>query len=190
MSRLPPLRPADLDHNQAAVWERLIESRGDGLVGADGGLVGPFNAFVHAPEVGANLASLGRHLRFGLSVERRLVELAICTVGARWKCEFEFWAHRPMAIDQGIEPSVLEALRQGRQPDFERNDEAIVHAVTIALVTEGSVDDDLYGQAEDLLGPTGLVELVSLVGYYCLISLMLNLFTVEVPGADAPIFAD
>ncbi len=60
-----------------------------------GALTGPFNAFVQAPDVGRHLTSLGQVLRFETSIERRLPELAIITVGAHWKAEFEWWAQPP-----------------------------------------------------------------------------------------------
>lgn len=68
---------------------------GQALVTDQGALTGPFNAFVHAPDVRRHLTSLGQVLRFETSIERRLSELAIITVGARWKAEFEWWTQPP-----------------------------------------------------------------------------------------------
>ena len=45
---------------------------------------GPFNAWVTAPGIGGRLADLGAALRFESSIERRLLEVTIITVGARW----------------------------------------------------------------------------------------------------------
>ena len=67
MSRLPYLRHQDLDTDGRAVWDGVVGSRSGQLVNEQGGLIGPFNAFVHAPEVGRNLSSLGRVIRFGTS---------------------------------------------------------------------------------------------------------------------------
>lgn len=189
MSRLRKLRRAELDDDQTALWERIAGTRG-GLALGDGGdeLMGPFNAFVHAPGVAKHLTALGQHLRFGLSFDRRLIEVAVCTVGARWKSEFEFWAHRPMAIEHGVDPAVLEAMRRGETPTFIHDDERIVYDVAVALTTDGAVGDELYRSAEEMLGEAGMVELVALVGYYCLISLMLNLFEVPLPPDEQRIF--
>jgi len=54
--------------------------------------------------------------------------------------------------------------------------------VTIALLEHHRLDDDLYARARERLGQTELIELVTIVGYYCLVSLTLNAF--EVPLAD------
>jgi 4-carboxymuconolactone decarboxylase len=187
MTRLSFLTGADLDDEQAAVWAALVDSRGGGvdLFDGNGALVGPFNSWIHAPKIGRRLSSLGALLRFRTSLDRRLSEVAICTVGAHWQAEFEFWAHAPMAIEHGVSESVIEALRAGEQPEFERDDERIVHAVVHQLLNDHRVDDRTYAAARELVGEQGLVELVSTVGYYCLISMVLNLFEVALPDGEA-----
>ena len=87
--RLPYLRREDLDDAGLKVWDALVDSRGQHLVNEAGGLVGPFNAWVHAPGTGRRLSGLGATLRFETSLERRLLELAIIVVAAHWRAEFE-----------------------------------------------------------------------------------------------------
>jgi 4-carboxymuconolactone decarboxylase len=166
----------------------LATSRGPELVNAEGGLVGPFNAWVTAPETGRRLADLGGHLRFTTSIERRLLELAIVTVGAHWKAEFEWWAHSRMAREHGVSDPVLDALARGDTPSFDRRDEEVVHAVASQLVTGGRVDAATYEATRDLLGDQGMVELVSLCGYYTLVSFTLNAFAVPLPPGAIPVW--
>ena len=47
---------------------------------------------------------------------------------------------------------------------------------------------ETYAAAQRLLGDTGLVELVSLCGYYTLVSFLLNAFTVPLPPDAAPMW--
>ncbi len=193
MTRLRTLTRSELSDEQAELWDGINDSRGGGgldLLDEHGGLVGPFNAFVHSPKIGKRLSSLGGLLRFRTSVERRLSEVAICTVGAHWHSEFEFWAHAPMALDNGVSPLVIDALREGRRPQFDRDDERIVHAVTSQLLNDRRVDAHTFAEGEQLLGETGMVELAALVGYYCLISMVLNLFEVPLAPGEAPIWSD
>jgi 4-carboxymuconolactone decarboxylase len=189
MTRLRPLTRAELSDEQGELWDSIVDSRGGGgldLFDQDGGLVGPFNAFVHAPKIGKRLTSLGGLLRFRTTIDRRLSEVAICTVGAQWHSEFEFWAHAPMALEHGVPQGVIDALREGRPPEFARDDERIVHAVTSQLLTNRRVDDATFADGEALLGETGMVELAALVGYYCLISMVLNLFEVPLAPGETP----
>ena len=185
MSRLPDLRRDQLDPAGQEVWDLVVGTRGGQLVTSAGGLAGPFNAFVHAPHAGRHLAPLGAALRFGTSIERRLTEVAIITVGSRWKAEFEWWAHARMAREQGVPEAVVDAIGRGDDPPFTADDERIVYAVARELTLSGQLSQESYTTAHGLLGDSGLVELVSLCGYYTLISYLLNAFAVPVPpGAE------
>lgn len=186
MSRLPYLRRDDLDPDRQAVWDTVVGSRGDQLLTGQGGLSGPFNAFVHAPDVGRHLTALGRVLRFETSIERRLSEVAIITVGAAWKAEFEWWAHAQMARKHGVPDAVVDAIGRGDDPPFEAEDERTIYAVARQLTGTGRVNEEAYAAARALLGDAGLVELVSLCGYYTLISFLLNAFAVPLPPGATP----
>jgi 4-carboxymuconolactone decarboxylase len=181
MSRLPYVHYEDLDADGQKVWDGVVGSRGSQLVNADGGLSGPFNAFVTAPDVGRRLSALGATLRFGTSIERRLSEVAIITVGARWKSEFEWYAHSAMAREHGVPDAVVDAIGRGEDPPFTAGDERVVYTAARQLAQDGHLDGTAYAAAQQLLGDAGLVELVSLCGYYSLISFVLNAFDVGLP---------
>jgi 4-carboxymuconolactone decarboxylase len=189
VSRLPLLRRDDLNSDGQRVWDGVVGARPNELVNADGGLIGPFNAFLHAPALGGRLASLGALLRFETSIERRLSELAIITVGARWKAEFEWWVHARMAREHGVSDAVIDAIGAGEDPPLEAADERAIYAVVRQLSFTGQLDQDAYDAAQRLLGDPGMVELVSLCGYYALISYLLNAFDVALPASASPRWA-
>jgi len=155
-------------------------------VTAEGGLAGPFNAFITSPDAGRRLSSLGATLRFGTTIERRLSEIAILTTGARWQAEFEWWAHAPMAREHGVADAVVDAIGRGEDPPFEADDERAVYTVARQLGQTGHLDQAAYVAAHRFLGDAGMVELVSLCGYYTLISFLLNSFAVPLPPGVAP----
>ncbi len=190
MSRLPFITNDNLDEHQRAIWDGVTGgSRGPGsqFITAEGGLAGPFNAAMHAPNSGRRVVSLGAALRFETSLEPRLLELSICTVGAHWKSNFEWFAHRPLAERAGVTVEVLDAIERGEQPEFTEADEQAVYAVTRALLVSGRVADAEYAAAHAVVGDQGMVELTQVVGFYCLISFSLNAFEVALPpGNDAP----
>jgi 4-carboxymuconolactone decarboxylase len=190
VNRLPYLRYDELTADGQAVWDGVVGTRGDQLVNPEGGLVGPFNAFVHAPGVGRYLSALGATVRFGTSIERRLSELAIITVGARWKAEFEWWAHARMARRHGVPDAVVDAIARGDEPPFAADDERVIYAATSQLVRTGRVAQEAYDAARELLGDAGLVELVSLCGYYTLVSFVLNAFDVPLPPGVEPTWGE
>lgn len=182
MTRLTSLRNDQLDDRGKTLWDAIAGTRGSSVIDPQGGLAGPFNAWLHAPEVGTAMSKLGSILRFEMSIDRRLIELAIITVGARWQAEFEWFAHAAMAKEHGVTEGVIDAIGEDRIPDFELDDERAVYAVAHQLVRTGRLDDDVYGPAAALLGEQGTVELVTLCGYYTLISFTLNAFEVPLPA--------
>ncbi len=186
MTRLPYLHRDELDAEGQRTWDTIVGTRGSQLITSEGGLAGPFNAFIHAPHVGQHLTSLGAVVRFGTSIERRLSEVAIITVGARWKAEFEWWAHARMARRHGVPDAVVDAIGRGEDPPFAADDERTVYTAARQLTQTGRLSQDAYDAARQLLGDTGVVELVSLCGYYTLISFLLNAFAVPLPPGAQP----
>ena len=186
MTRLRPLTRTELSGNQATLWDDITQSRAVASPESDT-LMGPYDAFVRVPDLGRHMWSWGAHVR-STSIEPRLSELAICIVGAQWRSDFEFWAHAPKAIDLGIGPAVVDAIRDGRTPAFDRDDEHVVHAVTSQLLAQHRVHDATYADGVALLGETGMIELCAVIGYYCFISMTLNLFEVALPAGEEPIW--
>src|SRR5262245_57872944 len=142
MSRLPDLRKQDLDDERLQVWEAVCHVRGAETVNEGSGLIGPFNSFVHAPDAGRHLIELGSALHGRTTLPTHAIELAILTVGARWRAEFEWWAHVPRARASGIPEGVIDAIGSGTTPDFGNDDsgDRLIYDVTCQLVQTGRID--------------------------------------------------
>jgi 4-carboxymuconolactone decarboxylase len=187
--RLPGLRRDQLGQAGQQVWDNVVGTRPSRVVDETGRLTGPFNAFVHAPDVGRHLAELGTALRFSTSIQRRLTEVVIITVGSRWKAEFEWWVHARMARQHGVPDAVVDAIGRGEDPPFTADDERIVYAAASELSNSGQLGQAAYEAAHGLLGDAGMVELVALCGYYTAISFLLNAFAVPLPPGAEPMWA-
>ena len=190
MSRLPYVHRDDLDDDGRDLWDLFTETRGAAIVNEAGGLMGPFNPWVTASDIGRRLADLGTALRFRTSVARNLLEVAIITTGARWKAEFEWWAHARMAREHGVAPDVIDAISRGDDPPFTDDAERTVHAIATQLGQTGRIDDGTYAVGQALLGDRGMVEIVALCGYYTLVSFTLNAFEVPLPAGARPVWSD
>jgi 4-carboxymuconolactone decarboxylase len=176
--RLMPLAEDALDAQQRAFLERLNA----GPRGARGriGLVGPYGIWARAPHVGDPTQALGAALRFGTSLPENVKEVAICTVGAFHRAKYEFAAHRRLALRAGVDAAALDRLQAGLQPGL-AGDEAVAHAFTDELLRSHHPSDATFARARTAFGEAGLIELVTLVGYYCLVSHTLNAFAVDLP---------
>ena len=61
-----------------------------------------------------------------------------------------------------------------------------MHAVASQLALTGHLDQDAYDAGQRLLGDEGMVEFVTLCGYYTLVSFLLNAFEVPLPPGAEP----
>lgn len=154
----------------------------------EGRLAGPFEAFVRRPALGEHLINVGAVVRFESSLEPRLLELAITTVGARWRSEFEFWAHSRLALEAGISTEIIDALAAGEPPVFTNADEEAIYVYTMSLSRDGHVSQMIYDGAVAAVGVDSVVDLTHTIGYYGHISLLLNAFEVALPAAAHPRF--
>jgi 4-carboxymuconolactone decarboxylase len=186
MDRLPLRSRAELDDAGQVLYDELIASRGDRIVGETGGLRGPFNAWVQTPRLGTRLAALGLALRYETTLDRNLIELAILTVGSYFQAEFEWWAHSRMARRHGLGEDVIAALAAGHAPEFDDDKQRVVHQVASELVETGRLSQATHATARTHLEDVQLVELVTLCGYYTLVSFTLNAFDVALPPGSEP----
>ena len=196
MSRLAAVRPADATAAQREVIDAIAGGdRGRGrslesLLDGRGGLAGPFNAWVHRPDLGIVMQSLGERLRFHGNLPAAAREIAILTVGAKWMAEYEWWAHGRLGRRVGVSDETIDAIHRGERPPVSDPVEQTVYDVTAALLETGRVDPELYDAALARIGDGGLVEVVTLAGYYTLVSFTLNAFEVPLPDGEPYAFDD
>ncbi|MBV8457878.1 MAG: carboxymuconolactone decarboxylase family protein [Acetobacteraceae bacterium] len=153
------------------------------------GLRGPFNALLRSPELCDPVQRVGEYVRFRSSIPRKLNELAIIVTGRHWTAQYEFYAHRKMALEAGLAPGIADAIAEGRRPEGMDADEALVYDFITELLRTGQVPEALYRRAVDRFGERGVIDLVGAAGYYSLVSLVLNVAQVPLPAGVQPLLA-
>jgi len=179
MQRIPTLNPDDLDADQRAVYDAIAN-------GPRKGVRGPLAVWLHRPLLADRAQALGRYCRYDSSLPPRLSELAILFMGRYWLAEYEWAAHKPFALEAGVSPAVVDAIRDGLNPPFVQRDEALVFAFLTQLHAQRQVDDDLYAKLVEVIGKDGVVDLVGIAGYYTLISMTIKAFNVPPPAGATP----
>src|SRR5712671_6517330 len=160
--RFPELTPETMTDEQRQVAEAIQA----GPRGA--GLRGPFNALLRSPTLCDLVQRVGAYVRFGSSIPAPLNELAICMAGRKWGAQYEFFAHRRIGIEAGLNPAILDAVALGQRPADMNGDETIVYEFVTDLLSTGQVSDGRYSAAEGRFGERGIMDLVGAVGYYSL----------------------
>jgi 4-carboxymuconolactone decarboxylase len=180
MTRYPDLSPAELDVDQRRIHD-LISAGPRGSVG------GPFPALLRSPQLCERVQELGRLVRFESSLPGAVRELAILVTARHWQAQFEWYAHSRLARAEGVDQSVIDAVRDGDDTPLDDAALQLVRDFATTLLSVGRVPDEMHDRAVALLGERGVVDLVGTVGYYCLVSLILNVAEVPVPDDATPL---
>jgi 4-carboxymuconolactone decarboxylase len=183
MARYREITPAEMTSAQRRVHDLIVAGR-------RGRFGGPFQLLIRAPEICEHAAKLGEHLRWGTSLPDRLSELAIITTARFWRAQYEWYAHAPLAEKAGVPSGAVEAIRRGEPPNFEQKDEALVYRICTDLFKTQRLSDARFNEAVAVLGETGVVEVIAIIGYYTLIGNTLNVFQVPVPEGTTPPFPE
>lgn len=191
MARIEPLRPEGMTDAQREVYNALIGGkRGAGIKAPDGTLIGPFNAMLLNPALGNRVQSLGEALRFDISLSRRVIEIATLVVGAHWRAQFEWWAHERLARQAGLSDDIIAAIKRGERPVLTDDSEATAYDAASEVYRTQRLSDATYARVVKHFGEAGAFELLALVGYYTLVSLVLNGFNVPLPPGETLPFAE
>jgi len=174
--RLPAIPDEKLTDRQKQLME-AIRSGPRGRVSQGG----PFGVYLHAPDFGDLVQRLGAHSRYQTGIAPRLSEFAILCTAQHWKAQYEWAMHAPMAEKAGVKPATIRDIQAGRAPKSAPSDEKALYAFVKELYAKRRVTTPTYNRAKKVLGETGVVELVGILGYYAMVSMTLNTFKAPLP---------
>ena len=177
MTRYRPVRPETMNDAQKAVHESIAS-------GPRGDVFGPFPVLLNSPGLADRVEKLGAFLRFGSTLPGNLREIAVLATSRFWAAEFEWYAHAPIARDEGVADGIVEAIRTGAEPAFEDAAEEAVYRFAVELHETRDVGDALYGRVQALLGQEALTDLIAVCGYYTMLAMTLNLYRVPTPDGS------
>jgi 4-carboxymuconolactone decarboxylase len=179
--RMPRLRP-----DQMTEAQKLAEA--EISAGPRGDLRGPFVAIQRSPGFMRPAQQLGAYVRFECPLDMRIREMA-ALMGARfWTQQYEWFVHVPHALKAGLDPSIVDAIRDGCRPSRMAPDEAVIYQFMTELLNNKGVSDATYAQALEQFGEAGIVDLVGTVGYYVMIGMIMNVARTAMPdGKPLPL---
>jgi 4-carboxymuconolactone decarboxylase len=181
--RFTPLTYQQMTPEQKAMTENV-------LTGDRGSMDGPYNVLLRSPEMGDLAQRYGAHLRFHSALSKKLVELAILITARFWNSQFEWYVHHKFALGFGLNPSVIHAISIGKRPALMEMDEEIIYTFCTELLNEREVSDATFDNAKGMFGERGVVDLIGILGYYHLVSMILNVDQYPLPdGCEAELTA-
>lgn len=146
----------------------------------------PFNVYLRSPILADQIRRVGEHIRFKSSLPLRLNEFAILVTARHWGSQYEWFAHHRLALKEGLNPKIAEALAQGKRPVGMAADETAVYNFSQELHSNKQVSDATYKAVVDLFGEQGAMDLIAVNGYYVLVSMVLNVDRTPLPSGAKP----
>src|SRR5437879_3838754 len=165
--RFKPLKWDEMTPAQKTMMEHLFagERRGAG---------GPFNVLLRSPEMGDLAQQFGASMRFHSTLPKKLNEMAIIITARHWTAQYEWSAHRTAAAQAGLSEAIIKSIAAGKRPESLDADETVVYNFGTELLNTKQVSDPVFKAMKDKFGERGVVDLVGVIGYYGLVSALLN----------------
>ena len=135
---------------------------------------GPWAVLTRSPELMSRTRMLSDYLRFQSTLPPRLSEFVILMTARVWGQNYEWNAHHPLALKGGLNPEVAKAVAEGRRPAQMAEDETSLYDLIQELLRNRTVSDVTYARAVSKFGEQGVVDAVSISGYYTMIGMLLN----------------
>lgn len=180
--RLPLPKREELDADSQASYDRIVK----GGAGAIRGLKGPSGIQLHSPKYSKHARPVNYYLRFEAGFSPRVREVAILTTARECDSQFEWAAHEPEALKEGVPASLIDVIRN-RAP-LTGLDPADANIIQLGREMFGArkVSSATYAAALKQFGRRGLVDLVALMANYAGTAAMLTAVDMQLDPGTKP----
>lgn len=178
LSRLPALTRGELDAEGEAAWDLVI---GDG----PRPLTGPAAVSMHSPKVAEAFHLLNQYLRFSGALEPRDYEVAILQAAWDFEQAYEWSAHERAARQFGVPDAVIDTIKYDRPHAGIGGKDEMLIGFARALLRDHEVSSELYADVVAEFGQRGMVDLVTIMGDYIMVGLVMTAVDQHLP-ADLP----
>src|SRR5688572_11265255 len=168
LSRLPPVTPEDLDDEA----RRLFSERESFTAGP-----GPTHVTVYIPRE----RSLGIPTGENSPVGPRLFQLAVLIAAREIDQQYEWSAHEPAGLRQGLEQSVIDVVKYDRPVTGLAEKDAALITFGRSLLRDNKVSSEVWADMVRLFGRQHTIDLLGIMGDYLRVGIMLNAVNQQQP---------
>ena len=170
LSRLPLLGRDDMDAHGQRFYDTVVSPQSRTLVG----LRGPSGIWLHSPTLGDHVRAANQYLRYETGLDRRLTELAILVTAREVDSQFEWTAHEPAALREGLDAKIIDVVKHRKPVSKMGKREAAIITFGREAIGDRKMKSRTFAQAVELFGRTGVVNLAALMGNYAATAIMLT----------------
>jgi len=180
--RLPLPRREEMDEAGQRTYDSLADPKG----GTIRGLRGPGGILLHSPELSRYTRPLNRYLRHEAGLGGRVRELTILTTARELDSQFEWAAHEPEAIAEGISQEIIDIIKHRRDTSVLDEADAIVIELGREIFGARKVSSATFARSLRHFGRRALVDLVALMGNYAATAALLTAFDMRLDPDQVP----
>jgi 4-carboxymuconolactone decarboxylase len=180
--RLPLPRREELDEAGQRTYDTLVNRKGETIRG----LRGPGGILLHSPELSRYTRPLNHYLRREAGLGGRVRELAILTTARELDSQFEWAAHEPEAIAEGISREIVDIIKHRKDTSGLDEADAIVIELGREIFSARKVASATFARSLRQFGRRALVDLVALMGNYAATAAVLTAFDMRLDPGQAP----
>jgi 4-carboxymuconolactone decarboxylase len=180
--RLPLPRREELDDAGQRIYDSLADPKG----GTIRGLRGPGGIMLHSPELSRHARPLNRYLRHEAGLGGRVRELAILTTARELDGQFEWAAHEPEAIVEGVSQEIIDIIKHRKNTSGLAEADAIVIELGREIFGARRVMSATFARSLQQFGRRALVDLVALMGNYAGTAALLTAFDMQLDPDQPP----
>jgi 4-carboxymuconolactone decarboxylase len=180
--RLPLLKRENLDEAGQRAYDRATRP------GATiAGLHGPAGVQLYTPKIVDHMVAINRYLRFEAGFTPRVREIAILTTAREMDSQFEWVAHEPEALKEGVEPAVIDVIKHRKSTAGLAEADANIIELGRQLWRDHKVKSETFAALKAQLGPNKVVDLVLLMGNYAGTAALLAAVDMQLHKGKAPL---
>jgi 4-carboxymuconolactone decarboxylase len=180
--RLPLPRREDLDEAGKKAYDRATTP------GATiAGLQGPSGVQLYSPRTSSHLTAINRYLRYEAGLTPRIREIAILVTAREMDSQFEWVAHEPEALKEGVPQNVVDVIKYRRGTVGLDSTDALVIELGRQIWRDHKVSSETFARAKALFGPAKLIDLVLLMGNYAGTAALLTAVDMQLHAGKKPL---
>ena len=180
--RLPLPNRDDLDEAGKKAYDR-----GTTPGATIAGLQGPAGVQLFSPKTAAHVAALNKYLRFEAGFTPHVREVAILTTAREMDSQFEWVAHEPEALKEGVPQATIDAIKYRRSTDGLDPTDALIIELGRQLWRDHKVKSETFAKLKAVFGPNKLIELVMLMGNYAGTAALLAAVDMQLHAGKKPL---
>jgi 4-carboxymuconolactone decarboxylase len=151
------------------------------------GLQGPSGIQLFSPKTAAMVSGLNRYLRYQAGFTGHVREVAILTTAREMDSQFEWVAHEPEALKEGVPQNVIDVIKYRRSTEGLDETDALIIELGRQLWRDHKVASETFAQLKATFGPNKLVDLVLLMGNYAGTAAMLTAVDMQLHKGKQPL---